>query len=214
MEKIPITSNSTETVRLFNNPFLERLSHVQPLTLLYLYTPFISYFSYLSISHFGWSIFMLEFIFGILLWTLLEYLIHRFIFHYDGKNNHIKKFSSLVHGTHHAYPNDFTRLVSPPLILIPFLALLSISYFLIFGKHFLSIFTGTFLGYLFYDFIHYSLHRFNHKNRIFKYLKRYHFTHHYFDGNNFFGVSTPLWDRILRTKPYPLSIKSRDPIEE
>ena len=53
------------------------------------------------------------FVLGILLWTLFEYLIHRFIFHYyppaDAKWRIRVHF--LLHGQHHKAPFDPQRLV-------------------------------------------------------------------------------------------------------
>lgn len=60
--------------------------------------------------------------FGIFLWTLIEYLIHRWIFHLDAiaKNPFICTFHFLFHGQHHKVPFDPQRLVFPvvPAIII------------------------------------------------------------------------------------------------
>ncbi|MCS7169027.1 MAG: hypothetical protein NZ949_00195 [Candidatus Kapabacteria bacterium] len=41
-----IISNRDETVPLFANPWLDRLTHVHPITPLVLYLPVVGYFSY------------------------------------------------------------------------------------------------------------------------------------------------------------------------
>ena len=53
------------------------------------------------------------FLLGVLLWTLLEYLIHRYIFHYEPKTGVGKRLHYIIHGVHHDYPNDGKRLVMP-----------------------------------------------------------------------------------------------------
>ena len=49
--------------------------------------------------------------YGLLVWTLAEYLIHRFLFHgedtwmkYFFFNKYVYTFHFLVHGIHHAFP--------------------------------------------------------------------------------------------------------------
>lgn len=50
------------------------------------------------------------------LWTLLEYSLHRWIFHLDSKNRnrYVCTFHFLLHGLHHKVPFDPYRLVFPP----------------------------------------------------------------------------------------------------
>lgn len=53
---------------------------------------------------------------GILVWTLIEYVLHRFVFHMDTRNigSFAKIFHFLLHGLHHKVPTDPNRLVFPP----------------------------------------------------------------------------------------------------
>lgn len=45
--------------------------------------------------------------FGVLIWTLLEYSLHRWVFHLDPKNNRfLHVFHFLLHGLHHKVPFD------------------------------------------------------------------------------------------------------------
>lgn len=50
------------------------------------------------------------------LWTLLEYSLHRWVFHLDAthKNRFVCTFHFLLHGLHHKVPFDPYRLVFPP----------------------------------------------------------------------------------------------------
>ena len=52
-----------------------------------------------------WGVFML----GIVVWTFIEYTVHRFVFHIDALlPNHPKAFVAhfLLHGVHHYLPMD------------------------------------------------------------------------------------------------------------
>src|SRR5690606_5061461 len=60
------------------------------------------------------------FITGMVTWTFVEYLIHRYLFHIKES-----KFQYMIHGVHHEYPRDKERLMMPPL---PGLVLLCVFY--------------------------------------------------------------------------------------
>jgi 4-hydroxysphinganine ceramide fatty acyl 2-hydroxylase len=105
-----------------------------------------------------------------------------------------------VTGIHHEYPKDPSRLFMPPLPgLIIISVILSILYLPMknYAFHFMA---GLVNGYLFYSFIHYSIHRFRPPKR-FKRLWSHHTLHHYKYGEKAFGVSTLFWDRVFGTLP-------------
>ena len=58
---------------------------------------------------------------------------------------------------------------------------------------------GFALGYLAYDLIHDSIHRYGTKSGVLNWLRRYHFQHHFAATDRQFGVSTPIWDYVFRT---------------
>ncbi|KAL0002343.1 hypothetical protein SO802_016124 [Lithocarpus litseifolius] len=53
-------------------------------------------------------------VYGIFLWTLNEYSLHRFLFHIDTKSYWGNTIHYLLHGCHHKHPMDGLRLVFPP----------------------------------------------------------------------------------------------------
>ncbi|HEX5316721.1 MAG TPA: fatty acid hydroxylase, partial [Candidatus Kapabacteria bacterium] len=114
-------SNKNETVRMFESGFMEFFSRVHPVTPLVLYLPVVGYMLYLSLRPRQLSIVAVTalFLLGVLLWTLIEYLIHRYVFHYEPKTRWGKRLHYVIHGVHHDYPNDARRLVMPPVISIP-----------------------------------------------------------------------------------------------
>lgn len=52
---------------------------------------------------------------GVLHWQLIEYSLHRFLFHANPKGYWGALLHFLFHGCHHKYPTDSLRLVFPPL---------------------------------------------------------------------------------------------------
>src|SRR5438132_5233843 len=88
LSKPPLyVSAKNETVRMFDSDFMEFFSRVHPATLLILYLPVVGLVLYVAIWRQGFPVFVVVglFLLGMLLWTLLEYLIHRYIFHYEPK---------------------------------------------------------------------------------------------------------------------------------
>lgn len=140
---------------------------------------------------------------GLFVWTLVEYCLHRFLFHLDGYlPNHRYAFTLhfLLHGVHHYLPMDKYRLVLPPTLFVilayPFYKLV----FGIFPFHMACCgLAGGTLGYIMYDVTHYVLHH----TRLPKYmqeLKTFHLEHHYKNYELGFGVTSRFWDVIFGTE--------------
>jgi 4-hydroxysphinganine ceramide fatty acyl 2-hydroxylase len=194
-------STKNETVRMFDNRLLEFCSHVHPVTPLVLYLPAVGYMFYLSFVQRHMSILAVAafFVIGVFLWTLLEYVIHRWCFHYEPKTQWGRQLHFIVHGVHHDYPNDASRLVMPPSVSVPLAIFFYLVFVLIFGRSSAAVWAGLICGYLGYDMIHYATHHFAMKNAIGSWLKQYHLRHHYKDDHVGYGVSSPLWDYVFRT---------------
>ena len=194
-------STKNETVRMFRSDFMEFFSRVHPATPVVIYLPVVGCMLYISVRHRQVSIVLVSalFLLGILLWTLLEYMIHRYVFHYEPKTRLGKRLHYIIHGVHHDYPNDARRLVMPPSISIPLAFLFYGVFLLIFGRLTPSVFGGLVFGYICYDMLHYATHHFPMKRGIWLWLKQYHLRHHYKDDHVGYGISSPLWDYIFRT---------------
>jgi 4-hydroxysphinganine ceramide fatty acyl 2-hydroxylase len=200
MDKLYV-SNKNESVRMFKSDFMEFCSHVHPITPIVLYLPLILYMLRAALWRNALSIFTTAglFLFGVLIWTLLEYIIHRYIFHYEPKTRWGKQLHFIVHGVHHDYPSDATRLVMPPSVSVPLAVVFWVVFALIFGRFAPPISAGFAFGYVCYDSIHYATHHFAMQNRIGLWLKQYHLRHHFKDDQAGYGVSSPLWDYIFGT---------------
>jgi dihydroceramide fatty acyl 2-hydroxylase len=138
---------------------------------------------------------------GWLVWTLVEYLVHRFLFHWTfaaTREGRVAAF--LTHGYHHAYPRDPTRLVLPPLVSVPLAAgFFVLAHFVLGGGAFDAAYGGFVAGYITYDSMHYVVHHTRTKTGIIGWLRRYHLMHHHDEVPARYGVSSPLWDLVLGT---------------
>jgi sterol desaturase/sphingolipid hydroxylase (fatty acid hydroxylase superfamily) len=195
-------SNKDESARLFKNDFLELFTHVHWSVPIILYMPVIIFFLNRTASEGVLGLYTAGslFVFGLFVWTLTEYLLHRFIFHYEPRSDWGKRLHFFAHGVHHDYPNDSKRLVLPPSVSIPLAAAFYGLYLLVFGDTYVSPFyAGFILGYVCYDTIHYATHHAPMKGRFALWVKHHHILHHYQDNGKGYGVSSPLWDYVFGT---------------
>jgi len=195
-------SNGTESSRMFRNGFMESLSKVHYSVPLFIYIPVIVFFIYRAFAidnnKIGW--FFLYLAAGIFIWTITEYLLHRYIFHFVPKSKWGLRLHFIFHGVHHDYPRDAKRLVMPPSASIP-LALLFYFLFrwLLPANMMDAFFAGFLVGYLVYDMTHYAIHHANFKSSVMKAVKQHHMLHHYSDSTRGYGVSSSLWDILFRS---------------
>ncbi|MEO6549752.1 MAG: sterol desaturase family protein [Ferruginibacter sp.] len=194
-------SNNEESIRMFRSNIFDSLSKVHFTVPLYIYIPAILIFSYKAFTfHIGLPVFALYFLAGLVVWTITEYFLHRFIFHYQPTSEFGKKLHFIFHGVHHDYPRDKKRLVMPPSASIPLATLFYFLFSLVLAQQFLfAFFPGFLLGYLVYDMLHYAMHHHNFKSGILKRVKQHHMLHHYQDPTKGYGVSSSLWDIILKS---------------
>ena len=141
---------------------------------------------------------------GLFVWTITEYVVHRFLFHFPAKSRFGKYLIFLFHGIHHDQPDDPTRLVMPPVPAVILMAMFFGLFSLVIPENFIEAFMAWFVvGYLIYDYIHYATHHFPMKSKVGRYLRKYHLRHHHAKEESKYGVSNPMWDYILGTVTGP-----------
>ena len=193
-------SNSQDSVRMFKSSFLESLSKVHWTVPLYIFIPVIGFCIYKDFENaIGLFSFIELFVLGLFVWTLVEYIMHRFVFHYAPADKPwAQRIHFIFHGVHHDYPSDAKRLVLPPSVSIPLAALFYFLFNAILPANDVwGFFPGFILGYLFYDISHYAIHHFNFKGNLWKKIKQHHMLHHYQDPGKGYGVSSPMWDKVF-----------------
>jgi len=195
-------ANEPQTPRMFKNSFMEWGSRCPPYLPLVAYLPLIAWGGYFAfvVAQVSWLPFVGLLISGLFVWSLTEYLLHRFGFHHMARSSWGKRICYIMHGMHHDYPQDFNRLVMPLAVTIPFAILLCPVAYVLFGAVSWGFGAGFGLGYLYYDFTHFCTHR--RKGFCgFKFQRRNHLSHHFKEPEYNYGVSSPLWDYIFGTIP-------------
>ena len=185
---------------MFDQAFLEWFTWVHPAVVPAVYVPAAVWLFWRGLSA-GLSaeLSLGLFVAGVLLWTLMEYLIHRFSFHFTPRGRIGVILAYLIHGVHHAYPEDHRRWITPPSVSFPIAVALYLVFNLVLGKFLAPLASGIAIGYLLYDLMHYWLHRGNIQSRIGRHLRSHHMQHHYSSPERRFGVSSPFWDHVFRT---------------
>ena len=204
-------NTSTKTIRpqnkgtkvLFNNPVLERLSRTNtaiPVSIFLTFSAFLMVWGFIYSQYPAWTQVLVFFI-GLLLFSLVEYLVHRYLFHMITDTRRKEKIQYTFHGVHHEFPKDTSRLAMPPVISVVIVTLLYYTFKLTMGDYTFGFLPGFITGYSLYLIVHYVVHAYQPPKNFLKALWINHGIHHYKDHERAFGVSSPLWDYVFRTTP-------------
>ena len=188
--------------QIFHNEHLEELTKTHPIVIYSLYLPVIAGMLYYGVSYKNIGALAVAglFVAGALAWSLVEYVLHRWVFHMIADSERLKRIAYTIHGVHHEYPRDQERLFMPPVpSLVVALILFSLFYAMM-GWYVLAFFPGFLFGYLMYGSMHFAIHAFA-PPKYLKALWRNHHLHHYKHPDKGFGVSSVLWDHIFGTIP-------------
>ncbi|MBL3656329.1 sterol desaturase family protein [Fulvivirga sediminis] len=196
-------AETKDTKVLFNNKLIEKLSrtHISiPITLFFIYSAGLLYWSVTHTTLAPITTVALFFT-GLVVFTFVEYLMHRYVFHMDTYTKLREKIQYNFHGVHHDYPKDKDRLAMPPLVSLTLATTLLLLFRLVMGDFVFGFLPGFLIGYASYLFVHYIVHAYQPPKNAFKTLWVHHAIHHYKDPERAFGVSSPFWDYIFRTMP-------------
>jgi sterol desaturase/sphingolipid hydroxylase (fatty acid hydroxylase superfamily) len=129
---------------------------------------------------------------GLVAWTLVEYLMHRFVYH------HAPIIRDL-HEVHHREPLSYEG--TPPLLSVLLIGLFIYAPLLPFGSSFAGGATvGMLIGYVTYMGVHHALHHLSPRPGSFLYiLWKGHARHHYARMAGNYGVTSNVWDRLFGT---------------
>ncbi|XP_073146843.1 dihydroceramide fatty acyl 2-hydroxylase FAH2-like [Henckelia pumila] len=194
---------SKETPRFFSNGVLEFMTRTPWWTIPTIWLPVVCWLISSSMKnglppyHLATSL-----ITGVCFWTLLEYSLHRFLFHIKTTSYWGNTMHYLLHGCHHKHPMDGLRLVFPPaataIVLVPVWNVIKL---LVPASRAPTFLAGTLLGYVIYDCTHYYLHYGKPSKGVPYDIKRNHMNHHFKIQDKGFGITSPFWDRIFGTLP-------------
>lgn len=201
-------SAKNESPKMFDNKYLDKLSRAPYFVVPIIFVPIILYFIYSAfvVHQVGILLFAGLFAAGILVWTLFEYFLHRYLFHLEINTDWGKRMHFMIHGCHHDYPNDALRLVIPPTASLTLAVLMYGLFYIIIiplggTTGMLHAFYASFvIGYVIYDMMHYASHYAKFKSQWFRDIQKNHMDHHFVDHDKGFGLSNVFWDRVFGTE--------------
>jgi sterol desaturase/sphingolipid hydroxylase (fatty acid hydroxylase superfamily) len=184
----------------FRRPLHERLTRAHWASPYLLYLPLVVIFLVFGTWSFDPVSLLALVAAGWLVWTLVEYWLHRACFHLRPDTPARRVASFIVHRHHHVAPGDRTRLVAMPWQSGALALLLLGVYSLLAGPAARwPLLAGSLLGYLAYELAHYTAHHRRPRTAPGRALRRRHLHHHFKDAGADFGISSPLWDVVFRT---------------
>lgn len=140
---------------------------------------------------------------GVFIWSFLEYVLHRFLFHVQIpiRNRRWREIINGSHLLHHASPRDRNKILVHPLYgLVVSTLLYGILYAVCRDAvSAVVVMTGIWGGFLYYEAVHYRVHFTLSNSGFVAAQRRTHFYHHFTNNKRCFGVTTPLWDYVFGT---------------
>lgn len=134
---------------------------------------------------------------GVALWSLCEYLLHRFLGH--DKRTWPNGFAT-EHTRHHSQGDYFAPSWKKGLAALAALALILPLAVWALGTAIGALFSGAFVAmYLTYEWLHRRTHTHPGLGAYGRFLRRHHFYHHFANPKANHGVTSPLWDRVFGT---------------
>lgn len=132
---------------------------------------------------------------GLALWTLLEYLLHRFVLH------GLQPFRRW-HAEHHQRPTALIGLPTLGSVTLFGTLVLAPAWWVGGPWHAIALTLGVLLGYLAYAATHHADHHASAATGWMRRRQRWHAWHHQARQRpQCFGVTTALWDRLLGSGP-------------
>ena len=102
-------NHDPEPIRLFKSDFLEFFTHIHPAVVVIIWLPVAMFFLFREIATRDVTVSPIYMpicvVAGLFLWTLVEYTLHRFLFHFEPRNPAQEKIIYLFHGIHHEQPH-------------------------------------------------------------------------------------------------------------
>jgi sterol desaturase/sphingolipid hydroxylase (fatty acid hydroxylase superfamily) len=143
---------------------------------------------------------------GLFSWSLFEYVMHRFIFHYDARSRLGRRFLHHAHVSHHENPAAKSGLSSSLILGLPIGAVYWPFAWAVTGSWVAAswLFIGLAAGFFTYKWVHFQCHHRRSRLRLLRYLRHYHLLHHYKTPKLRFGVTSPLFDLVFGTFRAPL----------
>ena len=192
-------ASSQSRIRLFENRWVERLTVISAPAFIALWIAGLGFLAW-NASRFEVAMPALVVAAGVFEWTLTEYALHRYVFHWQPRWRVMQQFVFVMHGNHHTQPNDPLRNLMPPIVSLPLAGAIWLAMLALVGPAGNWLFFGFMGGYVCYDLVHYATHQWPMKGRLTRMLKVHHMRHHHLHQPGNYAITAIFWDRLFGSR--------------
>jgi len=150
---------------------------------------------------------------GCAIWTLVEYLFHRYVLHgrFPPGTGVVRRFLherlDPLHWDHHMHPFDGRHISGELKDILPLFVVAAPVGFLFPVYTAPVVLAGVVQSYISEEWLHYALHFSNSRFPLFRRMKKYHLYHHSPRGiDKGFGITTRFWDGVFETR-FPEAVR-------
>ena len=161
----------------------------------------------LATSRHGWRASLPWVAAGVLAWTWVEYLAHRFVLHGSFADRpgwwrqFLHRSFDHLHWHHHREPWNGRHISGTLRDTGPFVAMLAALAAAAPLPHAPTLLAAFLLGYVIEEWVHLSVHFAAWRGRYFRYIRGHHLYHHGARGRDLaFGLTSDVWDRVHGTQ--------------
>jgi len=187
-------------IQLFQNRWLEGLTVISARMFILFWSVALGLILLVAWGRAPLPMALLLFAAGALLWTLCEYGLHRVVFHWQPASGRWARLVFIMHGNHHAVPNDALRNLMPPIVSLPVAGAVWAAMLALAGPAGSWLFLGWITGYVAYDLVHFACHQRPMRGRLARALKTHHMRHHHRPEPGNFAITGMVWDRVFGTR--------------
>lgn len=190
----------SQRIRLFQSERLEKLTVISPKAFVAIWSVVIAGALYAGWGSANLAAAIALVLGGLLIWSLFEYAMHRFIFHPKVRTGWVQAVVFVLHGNHHVHPNDHDRNMMPPIISMWIAGAIWGLFLLAAGPRGSLLFLGFISGYVIYDSFHYACHQFPMRAPVLRQMKRHHMRHHFAKTEGNYAITAIFWDRVFGSR--------------
>ena len=143
---------------------------------------------------------------GVVFWTLVEYMVHRYVLHGvfpegPGMKHWLHVLFDHLHVEHHKRPWDGNHINGTIKDTGPFLLPVLLVALLLPPQTLLAFLAGLVQAYVVEEWVHHSVHFYRLDNPYFRYIRAHHLYHHSRRGETIaFGLTNGVWDVACGTR--------------
>jgi hypothetical protein len=150
---------------------------------------------------------------GLPVWTLVEYLFHRYVLHgrFPKRESRIGQWMhdrlDPLHWEHHQRPFDGLHISGQLSDLIGLFVVAALFSWFWPSYTAPALLAGVVFSYVVEEWVHHSVHFYDFRNRYFRYIQKHHRYHHSQEGMDLgYGLTSDLWDHVFETQ-YPAPVR-------